>query len=126
MSTTSKPDYAVGYGKPPEHSQWKKGQCGNPKRIRTREPKPVATLIDDFFASEIVFVDNGISQRRSAFEIIYLQLCNKAMAGNSRALNVLTKYSDFAASRAPSGGMRVVINNDKYKARPQEQGEKNG
>jgi hypothetical protein len=104
LNTPSKP---VGYGRPPEHSQWKKGQCGNPKRIRKRRAKPVATIIDEFFARSVDVVENGIPQRRSAFEIIYLQLCNKAMTGNARALNVLKKYSDFAASRAPSGGMKV-------------------
>src|SRR5262245_15144952 len=128
MNTPSKPDYDVGYGRPPEHSKWKKGQSGNPNRRRKREPKRVAILIDDFFASEIVFVENGISQRCSAFEIIYLQLLNKAMAGNSRALNVLKKYSDYAASRDSSGGVRIVLNNDKYGdiTKRQGLGEKNG
>ena len=97
-------EYEVGYGKPPEHAKWKKGQCGNPKRIRERPVKPVAELVDEFFASEREVVENGVSQRRSAFEIIYLQLCNKAIAGNARALKVLKQYSDFAASRAPNGG----------------------
>jgi hypothetical protein len=104
--TTSK-KYEVGYCKPPEHSKWKKGQCGNPKRIRKHPVKPVAELVDEFLASEVEVVDNGVSQRRTALEIIYLQLCNKAIAGNARALKVLKQYSDFAASRAPSGGMRV-------------------
>jgi len=109
MSTTSKPDYAVGYGKPPEHSQWKKGQCGNPKRRRERQPKAVSTRIDEFFAREVDVVENGVALRRSAFEIIILQLCNKAMDGNSRALNVLKKYLDFAASRGPKNCIRAVL-----------------
>ena len=67
--TTSK-ESEVGYGKPPEHAKWKKGQCGNPKRIRKRPVKPVAELVDEFFASEGEVVENGVSQRRSAFEII--------------------------------------------------------
>ena len=91
--------YDVGYFRPPEHSKWKKGQCGNPARIRKRPVKPVVAMIDEFFTKEIVVVENGRRHRRSVFEIIILQLCNKAMAGNTRALNVLTKYSDFAASR---------------------------
>jgi hypothetical protein len=65
---------AVGYGRPPEHSKWKKGQCGNPARIRKRTAKPVVAMIDEFFASEHVVVENGIPKRRSAFEIILLQL----------------------------------------------------
>ena len=124
MNAQSKPDYEIGYGQPPEHSKWKKGQCGNPKQRRKREPKPVATLIDEFFAREIVFVENGISQRRSAFEIIYLQLCNKAMAGNTRALNVLIRYADFAASRDPTGCLTIKLIDSH--TRPKEPGEKNG
>jgi hypothetical protein len=109
MNTTSKQEYAVGYGKPPEHSQWKKGQCGNPKQRRERQPKAVSTMIDEFFAREVDVVENGVALRRSAFEIIILQLCNKAMDGNTRALNVLKKYLDFAASRGPKNCIRAVL-----------------
>jgi uncharacterized protein DUF5681 len=104
MSTPSK-NYDVGYGRPPEHTKWKRGQCGNPARIRKRPVKPAAAIIDELFTREIGVVENGVALRRSAFEIIFLQLFNKAMAGNARALKVLKKYSDFAASRDPSGGM---------------------
>jgi hypothetical protein len=124
MNTPSKPKYDVGYGKPPEHSQWKKGQCGNPKRRRKRQPKPVATIIEEFFAREIVLVEDGISERRSAFEIICLQLCNKAMTGKTRALNVLKKYADFAASRDPTGGLRAVLIEDE--TNPKQAGKENG
>jgi hypothetical protein len=116
--------YDVGYCRPPEHSKWKKGQCGNPARIRKRPVKPVAAMIDEFFAREIDIVENGVSQRRNAFEIIFLQLYNKATAGNARALNVLTKYSDFAASRDSSGGMRVEWIDDE--TNPKEPAGKNG
>jgi hypothetical protein len=114
MKISSK-KYKVGYGRPPEHSKWKKGQCGNPKRIRRRPVKPVAELIDEFFAREVEVIDDGIPQRRTAFEVIYLQLCNKAMAGNRRALKVLKQYNDFAASRARSGGMRAVLVDEETK-----------
>jgi len=117
---------AVGYGRPPEHSKWKKGQCGNPARIRKRTAKSVVAMIDEFFASEIQVTENGISQRRSAFEIIFLQLWKKAMAGNTRALNVLTKYSDFAASRDSTGGMRIELIDDENETKPKESGEENG
>jgi Family of unknown function (DUF5681) len=114
MKITSK-KYDIGYGKPPEHSKWKKGQCGNPKRIRKRPVKPVAELVDEFFAREVEVIDDGIPQRRTAFEVIYLQLCNKAMAGNRRDLKVLKQYSDFAASRARSGGLRVKwVDHEEY------------
>jgi Family of unknown function (DUF5681) len=115
--------YDIGYGRPPEHSKWRKGQCGYRAQIRKPSVKPVAAIIDEFLASEVKVVDNGISQRRSAFEIILLQLCNKAMAGNTRALNVLKKYSDFAARRDSTGGMRIEFVDDE--ANPKEPGEEN-
>jgi hypothetical protein len=99
----------------PEHSKGKKGQCGKPKRIRKRPVKPVAELIDEFFARKVEVIDDGISQRQTAFELIYLQLCNKAMAGNRRALKVLKQYSDFAASRDRTCGMRVELVDEETK-----------
>ena len=113
MNTPSKPNYDVGYGRPPEHSKWKKGQSGNPKRIRKcRDAKPIATMIDEFFASEHVAVENGISQRRSAFEIILVQLYNKAIGGNTRAFNVLAKYREFAATRVGPNRLGVLLVDD--------------
>ena len=111
MNTSSKQS-VVGYGRPPEHSKWKKGQCGNPARIRKRIATPIVVMIDEFFASEHIVTDNGISQRRSAFEIILVQLSNKAIAGNSRALNVWTKYHEFAASRIGPNPYKVLLVDD--------------
>src|SRR5258708_20894904 len=93
---TSPEKYEVGYGRPPQHTRWKKGQCGNPKRIRKRTPKPVVWLIDEFFAGELDIIENGKSRRVSNFEAVVLQLLTKAMAGKQRAMNVLLLCQEFA------------------------------
>jgi hypothetical protein len=117
-------EYAVGYGRPPEHSKWKKGQCGNPAQIRKRTAKPVVAMIDEFFASEHDVVENGIPKRRSALEIILLQLHNKAICGSTRALNVLTKYREFAAtSIGPTPFKALLVDDDGNPIKPRE---KNG
>ena len=46
--------YEVGRGRPPKHTRWKKGQCGNPNRIRKRSPKPVVAMIDEFFRADLL------------------------------------------------------------------------
>ena len=101
------PSYEVGYCRPPKRTQWRKGQCGNPKRIRKQNPKPIVDMIDEFFAGEIDIVENGISRRVRNFEAVLLQLWLKAMAGNKRAMNVFLQHHEFAARR--SGGMGGVI-----------------
>ena len=68
------PSYEVGYCRPPKRTRWQKVQCGNPKRIRKHPVKSAAAMIDEFFASEVPVTENGISQRRSAFEIIFAAL----------------------------------------------------
>jgi len=101
------PSYEVGYCRPPKRTRWQKGQCGNPKRIRKQTPKPIVELIDDFFASKIAIVEQGVSRQVSAFEAIAEQLWRHAIAGSKRATSVLLQYLAFAARR--SGGMGGVI-----------------
>ena len=101
------PSYEVGYCRPPKRTQWRKGQCGNPKRMRKKNPKPVVDMIDEFVAGEIDIVEQGVSRRVSALEAIVLQLWRHAVAGSKRAMNVLLQYQAFAARR--SGGMGGVI-----------------
>jgi len=81
-------------------------------------------MVDEFLAREINVIENGISQRRSAFEIIFMQLCKEATAGNTRALKVVKMYMDFAASRDSSDGIRLEIVDDT--PRPKQQGGENG
>jgi hypothetical protein len=107
--TDSLKTYEVGHGRPPTHTRWKKGQCGNPKRSRKQDPKLVIELIDEFFAEEIKILEEGIPRRVSKFEAIVLQLFSKAMAGNKRAMNVLLKYQAFAASQGGLGGLDAEI-----------------
>jgi uncharacterized protein DUF5681 len=98
------PSYEVGYRRPPKRTQWRKGQCGNPKRIRKQNPKPVVDMIDEFFAGEIDIVESGISRRVSQFEAVVLQLWLKATAASKRATNVLLQYQAFAARRSCGRG----------------------
>jgi hypothetical protein len=112
LSKSNSRKYEVGHGRPPMHTRWKKGQCGNPNRKRMRIATPVVEMIDEFFAGEIKIVENGISRRVTNFEVILLQLWTKAIAGSKRALKVFLKYKEFAATRGELGGVEVEIKNE--------------
>jgi hypothetical protein len=123
-------DYKIGDKRPPQHTQWKKGQCGNPKRQYKRAPKGTVALIDAQFEKQVDMVENGASRRVSVFEAILLQLWCKEMAGDKRATTVRLKYQEFVASQGgPSGIVIEYVGNDdigRLAEGFQERGTKNG
>src|SRR5262249_46573615 len=78
-------DDKVGYGRPPRHSRWKKGQSGNPRRIYKRAPKSAIALIDAEFAKEITIIENETKRQVTVLEAILLQLWRLEMSGNRYA-----------------------------------------
>jgi Family of unknown function (DUF5681) len=100
-------DGAVGYKRPPEHTRWKKGQCGNPRRQYRRACKGTLELINELFAEQITIVENGVSRRVSVFQAILLQLMSKEMAGDGRALAARLKYQEFVAQQR--GPPEIVV-----------------
>jgi hypothetical protein len=94
---------AAGYKRPPEHTRWKKGQCGNPKRQYRRALRGTLELIDEHIKEQITIAENGVARRVSIFEAILLRLWLREMAGDKRALAVRLKYQEFVAQqRGPS------------------------
>ena len=103
-------DYEVGYGRPPKHSQWKKGQSGNPKgSYNKRIRKGTARLIEELFAKRVKIAENGPPRVVSVFEAILTQLMLKEMAGSRRAFRVRLEYQRFATRLR---GKREVIVRD--------------
>jgi hypothetical protein len=79
---------AVGYGKPPTHSQFKKGQPGNPKG-RPRGKRNMASLVSDVLAQKVTITANGKRKRVSSETALLLRLREKALGGDLRALQIL-------------------------------------
>ena len=101
-------DHSVGYGRPPKHSQWKKGQSGNPNPRSKAQPEGVSEFIDKLFAKLHEVSQNGERRRVSGLEAIFLQLWAKEMAGDARALNVRLQYQAFAFKVSGPGKITVI------------------
>jgi hypothetical protein len=83
-----KPDYEVGYKKPPEHTRFKKGQSGNP-RGRPRGAKNMATLLGEALDEKVTLTDNGRRRKVSKREIIVTQLVNRSAQADLKAMQIL-------------------------------------
>lgn len=80
---------SVGYGRPPEHTQFKPGQSGNPKG-RPRGTVNMATVLGRTLREKVDTVENGRRKTISKFEAALKQLTNKAASGDLSALRLLS------------------------------------
>ena len=75
-------DAEVGYGKPPNASQFKPGQSGNPKG-RPKGSLNLATVFARAARETVVINQGGRSRRISKLAAVAIQLTNKAVAGDT-------------------------------------------
>jgi hypothetical protein len=107
------PSGEAGYKRPPKHSQWKKGQCGNPERRRKRAPRGAIALIDAVWQEVIFIIENGERRRVTVFEAILSQLMFKELSGDRRAAAARLKYQEFICGRR---GPREIVYEFEYQA----------
>lgn len=86
-------DYDVGYGKPPKHSQFKKGRSGNPKG-RAKGSKNLNTLVRELL-DERIPINTPTGRRHMArVEVLLRKLIEVAAKGNTKAMEqVLRQYA---------------------------------
>ncbi|MGX7895924.1 DUF5681 domain-containing protein [Tsuneonella sp. HG222] len=86
----TEPDYTVGYGKPPKHSQFKAGQSGNPKG-RPKAAKGLNLLVRDTLTQKVAVRTAKGEKKISRIEAVLQKTVEQAMKGNPRALAELLK-----------------------------------
>ena len=85
-------DHDAGYGKPPRHSQFKKGQSGNPKG-RPRGSRNFSTDVKATLEEPIRVTHYGKAQTVSTQRAALLRLREKALGGEVRALDSLIELA---------------------------------
>jgi len=94
-----KPDYEVGYQKPPKNTQFRKGQSGNPSG-RPKMQKSVSQLTHEVSNRKINVTDGGKQVKMTRIEIMVKQLMQKAMQGDLRAIREVTNILALHAESA--------------------------
>jgi Family of unknown function (DUF5681) len=81
-------DHEVGYGKPPRHRQFVKGQSGNP-RGRPPGAKNLKTLLNKALNELVIVTENGGRRKVSKREAIVTQLVNRSAKADYKAIQIL-------------------------------------
>ncbi len=90
MSST---DDKVGYRRPPQHTQFKKGQSGNPKG-RPKGTKNFATDLAEELKERILIREGDKTKRVSKQRAAVKSLVAKAAKGDPRALALLLPFAE--------------------------------
>jgi hypothetical protein len=81
----------VGYGNPPKHAQFKKGQSGNPKGRpkQVMEHMPVSRIIRQSLSEEVQGQVNGKTRKMTKLEAIIEVQSAMALKGDTRAAKLV-------------------------------------
>ncbi|CAO3412877.1 DUF5681 domain-containing protein [Azospirillum doebereinerae] len=82
MSETE--DYPVGYGKPPEHSRFRKGRSGNP-RGRPKGARNLKTDLLEMMQETMVLRENGRAVTMTRQRALLLSLMSRGLTKDTRA-----------------------------------------
>lgn len=101
-------EYDIGFGKPPERTQFKKGQSGNPKG-RPKKTALTAADVTGILDEPITVTSNGRVRNMSAFEAGIRQLARSAIKEKNlksikEFLAVCEEYDVIKAAVAQTGG----------------------
>jgi Family of unknown function (DUF5681) len=100
MAKPEKADYAVGYGRPPEHTRFRKGQSGNPKG-RPRHARNLHTELLEELSEEIQVKEGGRTVRVTKLRALLKAAIGKAAAGDMRALALILDKAALLGSADP-------------------------
>src|SRR5919106_1065841 len=99
----SRHDYDVGYGRPPKHTQFKKGQSGNPKG-RPKGAKNLRTILNSVLDKAIKVHEEGEPRSMSRLEALCTSLYARALKGDNRAVELILRVRERAELAEGSGG----------------------
>jgi hypothetical protein len=88
MPSDKEADYEVGYGKPPRHTRFAKGQSGNP-RGRPAGAKNLRTLLSEALNETVLVTENGGRRKVTKRQAIITQLVNRSATADFRAIKIL-------------------------------------
>ena len=110
-SSDGTPQYDVGYGKPPKHSQFQKGNKSG--KGRKKGSKALKTIVNEAMNAKVVVNKDGKKTKLSKVELSVHQLASKAAAGDFKATDKLLSLAErYGPAQEPDAPPRDKIARD--------------
>jgi Family of unknown function (DUF5681) len=81
------PGYEAGYGRPPRHTRFQRGQSGN----RPKGSKSPKTVLEEVLTRSITITEGGLPRKIKLVEAIFMAVAAKAARGDLRAADLIFK-----------------------------------
>ena len=104
-------DYDVGYGKPPKHSQFKKGVCPNPAGRGKRQELDGGKVMRNILNAPINYRDRGKSKKVPRIELMIRKLVAAAVKGDVASARSLLKVCVHAEKYGDTGPTIIRLYN---------------
>ena len=102
-------DYDVGYGRPPKHSQFKKGVCPNPRGRGKRGNLQIGEIMKRVMNATTEFRDRGKVKKASRLELSVRRLAASAAKGDIGSAAWLLKLRAHAEKYRDAGPTIITI-----------------
>jgi Family of unknown function (DUF5681) len=101
MTDDPKTGYTVGYGKPPLHGRFKKGNRANPAG-RPRGAKGLKTVLAKMLDRRVVVTEDGKRRKVTKRELGFARLVDKFSDGDLSAARLLVEFVLALERQAPA------------------------
>jgi hypothetical protein len=112
MSRKKDDTYRVGYAKPPLHTRFKKGQSGNPAG-RPQGIQNIGLAVSAELSKPVLTRRGDKRSKVTRRELNILQVVNKALRGDVRALAFILRRARAAEPKMPQYVIKYKVINDK-------------
>jgi hypothetical protein len=102
-------EYEVGYGKPPEHTRFQKGQSGNPRGRPKKCSKNFATAFSETLNETVSITENGRRRKITKLEALAKQVINGAVKGEPNATQTLLRLMGYIDRQRKMNPQQPII-----------------
>ena len=107
-------DYKIGYGRPPKHSQFRKGICPNPKGRGKGRDLDLDGILNEVLHARIAFRENGRVKHAPRLELAIRRLAAKAAKGDVASAALLLKVWAHAKKHGDSGPIIITVSGGSF------------